>query len=221
MNLDDKIIDRLQKLIEQGQNIPLLRIQRSPSAVNFGTPVDRKKANRWGISCLNILSRIFGKDSDHYIKFDLLFPKIDDWTPLQKALGILIAAKDDYENGYLFDTRMLIEAEVFDDFLEQAEHLFDSKYYGPSAVIAGSVLEDGLRKLCQRQGIPLSPRPKLDSMNSELAKAGLYNTLVQKRITAIADIRNKAAHGKWSEFTKDDVQQMITQVRSIMESYFT
>ena len=58
-------------------------------------------------------------------------------------------------------------------------------------------------------------------MNSELAKAGAYNLLTQKNVTAMADLRNKAAHGKWTEFRKDDVQQMISQVRLFMTNHFT
>jgi hypothetical protein len=114
----------------------------------------------------------------------------------------------------------LIEAEVFGDFLEQAEHLLKNGYYGPAAVITGCVLEDGLRKLCQRNNVSLPAKATIDPMNVELAKAGIYNTLSQKRITALADIRNKAAHGKWSEFNDEDVRQMISQVRSFMEDHF-
>ena len=58
-------------------------------------------------------------------------------------------------------------------------------------------------------------------MNVELAKAGIYNALWQKKITALADLRNKAAHGKWTEFTEKDVEDMIRDVRRFMEDYFS
>jgi hypothetical protein len=58
-------------------------------------------------------------------------------------------------------------------------------------------------------------------MNVELAKAGIYNALWQKKITALADLRNKAAHGKWAEFTQKDVEDMIRDVRRFMEDYFS
>jgi hypothetical protein len=58
-------------------------------------------------------------------------------------------------------------------------------------------------------------------MNAELAKAGVYNLLTQKKITALADLRNKAAHGKWTEFTPSDVEQMIAQIRAFMETHFS
>jgi uncharacterized protein (UPF0332 family) len=114
----------------------------------------------------------------------------------------------------------LIEAEVFDDFLEQAEHLLGSSYYQPAVVVIGSVLEDGLRKLCLKHEIPLPAKPMLDTMNADLAKRGVYNKLTQKRVTALADIRNKAAHGEWDEFTKHDVEDMLRSVRQFMETQF-
>ena len=58
-------------------------------------------------------------------------------------------------------------------------------------------------------------------MNVELAKAGIYNALWQKKITALADLRNKAAHGKWNDFSKKDVEDMIRDVRGFMENYFS
>jgi ribosomal protein L29 len=56
-------------------------------------------------------------------------------------------------------------------------------------------------------------------MNSDLAKAGVYNKLTQKQITALADLRNKAAHGQWEEFTKGDVDEMRRSIQRIMTKY--
>ena len=62
-------------------------------------------------------------------------------------------------------------------------------------MIAGCVLEDGLRKLCQKNGITLPEKPKLDKMNADLAKAGVLSKLVQKRITALADLKVNPCSG--------------------------
>jgi hypothetical protein len=52
------------------------------------------------------------------------------------------------------------------------------------------VLETGLREKCADNAIEPG---KLDKMNADLAKAGINNKLVQKHITALADILNGAA----------------------------
>jgi hypothetical protein len=56
-------------------------------------------------------------------------------------------------------------------------------------------------------------------MNADLAKAGAYNSLAQKRITAIAAIRNSAAHGKSADFAKDDVVAMLRDVERFLTSH--
>ncbi len=57
-------------------------------------------------------------------------------------------------------------------------------------------------------------------MNADLTKTGVYNLLKLKQITALADLRNKAAHGLGG-FTKHDVESMIKDVRRFMTEYFS
>lgn len=206
-----------------GERVAKTRYSRdSHRAIWLGDDgVDYELAHQWGTSCLSIINRVFGSESDHYKKFDELFKEFHDYGPITMGLGILKSAKEEYESGFLFETRVLIEAELFDDFLEQAEHLLTTGYFQAAAVVAGCVLEDSLRKLCQRKGISLADKPKIDQMNSDLAKHGTYNQLTQKRITMLADIRNKAAHGQWSEFNKEDAEAMIKQIRTFMETHFS
>ena len=73
-------------------------------------------------------------------------------------------------------------------------------------MVAGVVLETTLRTLCDSHGLL---HGKLDKMNADLAKIGQYNSLMQKRITALAAIRNSAAHGSTGDFTAADVSSMI------------
>jgi hypothetical protein len=75
------------------------------------------------------------------------------------------------------------------------------------------VLETSMRQLCVDKGIPVG---KLDKMNADLAKAGTYHLLVQKRITAIAEIRNSAAHGHPERFTAKDVEDMISYIEGFL-----
>ncbi len=240
MKIDEKIINRFNQLLDIANQLISRREisgdekyytddyheiyhNDSPNITPRSDTINKQNAIQWMISSLSLLKQIFGENSDYYTGFKNKSEYIDfdnNLNSFQQSLGVLKAAKEDYENGYLFDTRTLIEAEVFDDFLEQAEHLLSQSYFTASAVIAGSVLEDSLRKLCVKNGITLSAKPKLDAMNAELAKTGVYNLLKQKQITALADLRNKAAHGLGG-FTKADVEDMIRDVRRFMKDYFS
>lgn len=130
--------------------------------------------------------------------------------------AVFLAAREDFEGGYLSSVRTLVQAEMFDSELEQAEELLKGGYVTAAAVIAGVVLETALRELCDRSSIA---HGKLDKMNADLAKAGIYSKLVQKRITTLADIRNSAAHGKPEEFTEQDVSAMLQDVCRFLTDY--
>jgi hypothetical protein len=218
MNADEKIHKRLAELIEMGERVLATRSDPGPNVIGDDR-VDTQLAYQWATSVQNLLARVFGQASEHYKNFTAQVGDHLSFSPTYRAQGILKAAEDDHDKGQLFEIRRLVEAELLDDFLEQAEHLLGSGYYQPAAVVAGCVLEDRLRKLCGQHGIALPPKPKLDAMNAELAKAGVYSKLVHKRVTTLADLRNKAAHGQWSEFSQDDVKEMIQAVRRLMEQH--
>lgn len=74
-------------------------------------------------------------------------------------------------------------------------------------------LETALRDLCSDNNIL---HGNLDTMNSQLAKQGQYTKLQQKRITAIADIRNSAAHGNPELFSETDVENMIRDIEDFL-----
>ena len=136
--------------------------------------------------------------------------------PLRGKIGSLRALRRDYDEGYLCTVQGLIRAELFAGFLEMAEHLLEQGYKDPAAVLVGGVLEEHLRVLCAARSIPasVSGRPKkADAMNSELAAAGAYNKLDQKNVTAWLDLRNKAAHAEYGQYTSEQVTTMLSGVR--------
>lgn len=101
--------------------------------------------------------------------------------------GILNALSKDYSAGYLKTIKELIHADVFSDFLEMADHLLEEGYKDPAAVLGGGVLEEHLRKLCEKHGILAvqAGRPKkAETMNTDLAGASVYSKLDQKNVTA-------------------------------------
>lgn len=57
---------------------------------------------------------------------------------------------------------------------------------------------------------------KADRLNSDLAGDNLYSKLNQKFLTAWLDLRNKAAHGKYSEYSKEQVQLMHNGVMDFL-----
>jgi hypothetical protein len=139
---------------------------------------------------------------------------------LSHVMGVLAALRADVEAGYLLTLEELVHADLFADFLEMAAELLEKQYKDPAAVLAGSVLEEHLRKLAQRNGVDIEKHDgspvRADALNAELAKVPAYNKLVQKSVTAWLDLRNKAAHGQHTQYDDAQVAALIRDVRDFM-----
>ena len=187
--------------------------------VGSGEYVDNSLLLNWKVKVKNLLSKVCGEESQHFRQFEKNENGVaytTNYTIFKSLKAVFLAAKEDFEGGYLSSMRILVQAEVFDSELEQANELLNNGYATAAAVVAGVVLETALRELCEKEGIS---HGNLDRMNADLAKAGVYNKLMQKRITALADVRNSAAHGKPNEFTEQDVTDMIRDVSKFLANY--
>lgn len=136
--------------------------------------------------------------------------------------GLLKALRKAYERDYLATVQELVHADVFADFLEMAGHLLGEGYKDAAAVLLGGTLEEHLRKLCAKHEVDvLGPRGcprKAGAMNDDLAKVA-YDKLQQKGVTYWLDLRNKAAHGKYDEYTADDVKLMHAGLRDFIGKF--
>jgi hypothetical protein len=133
--------------------------------------------------------------------------------------GVLTALQMAYHAGYLDSISELVRAELFSDFVEMSEYLLSEGYKDPAAVVIGSVLEEHLRQLCVKNGIAVivgSKAKKADQMNADLAARSIYSKLDQKSIISWLDLRNKAAHGKYSDYSKDQVALLIQGIQDFL-----
>ncbi len=169
--------------------------------------------------------RISGQDSVYCKQIEeILARKVDnDWGKMAMVIGVVSALKADVQQGYVASLQELVHGELFADFLEMAKYLHSEGFKDAAAVIAGGTIESQLRQLCIKSEIetevetPKGIEPKkADRMNSDLAKINVYSKLDQKNITAWLDLRNKAAHGHYSEYTKEQVEFMIAGVRDFI-----
>ena len=216
MHLED-LIKRIDQLIQNADEV--LQTTRKGQ---IGSYVSAELFYAFRSASLSFFSMTFGKGHTHYDEFN---SQVTESRPRCAGIGrgILSAAREELEGGWLSTTKGLISAEIFSDFLEMAQHLLDEEYKDPAAVMAGSVLEEHLRQLCQKHSIPTEitkqgrPQPKkADALNAELAKEEVYSKLDQKNVTAWLDLRNKAAHGKYQEYTKEQVSLMLQSLSDFM-----
>lgn len=218
MTLND-LVKRIDEILGHGEQLLTTRTQFDHNNPWYVSLAEMKGFRS---EALSFIDRHFGSKHAYYVEF---LQATSGHTENQALSGIAIlkSIRGEVSGGWLISVKSLVSAEIFSDFLEMAEHLLASDYKDPAAVMIGSVLEEHLRQLCSKYCVDVSRpvngklAPKMgDMLNADLSKAGAYNMLDQKSVTAWLDLRNKAAHGKYSEYTKEQVEVMCQGVVNFM-----
>jgi hypothetical protein len=189
---------------------------------------DHSAFTAWKVRSKLCLAELLGKDHAYYSGFCVCIE--DDFAAsayiCEQGSHLLKAIRDDLESGYLRGYRGLIQAELFTDFLDMADHLFGEGYKDAATVIAGSVLEDHIKRLCQKNGIALTlikpngtERPLTASELAEaLGKAKIFELPMQQSVKGWQALRNNAAHGKYETYEAGEVKLLLLGVRQFMQT---
>ena len=211
------ILERVDQLIRLGTMV--MGTTYASGGGTFRTVYVKESAmTGFRSAALSFIDRTYGRAHPYYQQFEQgtqsHYPRA-----AETGLAILDAIRGEISGGWLSTVKSLVSAELFADFLEMAEHLLETGYKDPAAVMAGSVLEEHLRQLCQNRGLNIAEEKegkmqpkKADRLNADLCKAEAYAKLDQKVITAWLDLRNNAAHGKYAAYNADQVTQMLNGV---------
>jgi hypothetical protein len=169
---------------------------------------------------LSAIERASGTSSTYMERTrSILQTKGNDWGHLPQVIGVASSLKHDISSGYLKSFEELIHGDIFSDYLEMAEHLCATGYKDAAAVIAGSTLEAHIKTLCTKFSVALEHggKPKkADTLNADLVKAGAYSKLDQKAVTSWLGLRNDAAHGDYNNYTKEQVELLIQNIRNFI-----
>lgn len=224
MPVEDKIIQRIDELLKKSEKVATTAKVVTTAKLRLNPPngindllVHPGVFTGWRTQVLNFLINLLGNNHVYTQNFEKEV-KNAYLRDVGRGQGILLAVREDILGGYL-DIRTLISAEVIADFLEMAEHLLKNGYKDPAASLCGAVLENGLRRIASKAEIPIKSRDDLNSLNQKCADKGIYNRLAQKKIQVWIDIRNNAAHGKFTEYSEQDVKEMCDGVRQFLSDY--
>jgi hypothetical protein len=210
----DRLLQRVDELIEMGYAV----VRTRHATGNYDEDVHAGPMTAFRSVSLSFIRQVYGEQHPHYREFS---EHTDCLGVVNATIGVelLRAIRGEVAGDWLFTVKGLVTAEVFTDYMEMAEYLLQEQFKDAAAVIAGSTLEEHLRQLCRKNGIPVVRQKdgkdvplKADQLNSELTKTAVYTTLDQKQVTAWLDLRNKAAHGEYKEYNADQVKGMITGI---------
>jgi hypothetical protein len=184
--------------------------------------IEPEAFGRFRVACLSLIQTLYGPEHPHFKNFELTTSQARPGG-VRYGRGVLLAIQNELQGGWIHTTRGIVSAEIFSDFMEMADHLLDEHYKDAAAVMVGSVLEEHLRQLCGKFGVDVTylnhgiqTAKKADVLNADLVKAGTYNKIDQKQVTAWLGIRNSAAHGKYAEYTEEQVKTMHAGVMNFI-----
>ena len=216
--------DRLRELVAEGEIVVQSATGKDVSGRPYIESAKSSDLHSWIAKVENILRNVFGEHSahfTHYSKFayDGKRNHLQEIGEIVPIIGILRGALDDLEKGFLLKQEFLISAALFNDVLEQAKHLCENGYKDPAAVLSRVVIENALRKIALDSG--LDDKGKASVINDELKRIGRYNQPKWRMIQVWLDVGNAAAHGKFTEFTDEDVVKMISGIKGFLATEFT
>lgn len=207
----DKILDRAKELLDD-------------ITINYDGDKYPEEFIATRAAIISFLSKIY-HENHPFLKeiISLNRPTARGSTIIEKIMEQVIK---ELEQGFLDDIKFTISAEIFTDFVDMAEHLLDTGYKDAAAVILGSSLESHLRKVANKYKISTTFKNKkgkienhpASKLNDELHKAQKYNAAMHKSIMGWIQIRNDAAHGKFTGFNEKQVSLMLDGIRHIISS---
>ena len=150
MKVSEQISNRFQELEKQATEIRLIFASRTGDKA-----VERPEAfHTWASSVMHLISSVFGENSPHYRNFSTAYTKFVGYaSEFLVAKGIFLAAKSDYDGGYLFDLNKSISGEVFSDFVVAAKNALAENQKDVAAVLACAAFEDALKRYATLNGL--------------------------------------------------------------------
>ena len=213
------LVRRIDELIAQGNEVLKTRYRNPGGTIEY---VKLGEIKGFRSATLSFVQSVYSPKHPYFSEFD---KNTDGVYPsnAESGIAILQAIRSEISGGWMFTFKGLVAAELFADFLDMASHLLDTGYKDAAAIMIGGVLEEHLRQLCLKHDLAADEEKedrvvakKSDRLNADLAKAEVYSKLDQKQITAWLDLRNNAAHGKYGEYTEQQVNQLQSGVIEFM-----
>jgi hypothetical protein len=169
----------------------------------------------WRTRTISFLIRTFGA-SDTYTQ---AFEQNSDDTyhsDRDKSVALLRNLREDVAEGYLENFFLGVAGDILSDLLDLGAWSLDEGSKEAGAVLAGSALEVGLRRVAGARSVDITKARGIDAINNALAKAGVYGSVRRSQIDAWRVLRNKAIHGEDREYAEADVRLMLEGVRGFL-----
>ena len=122
-------------------------------------------------------------------------------------------------HSVLANIRGAVQADLFDSELDAARHLLSNGYERAAGAVAGVVLESHLQAVCENHSVTYRKRkPTINDLLRYLRENGVIDVPVERRVQALADIRNLCDHKRDRDPTDDEVELLIDGVDNTIKT---
>jgi len=203
--------------LEQGfQKIPF----RS-SGMGDGDYVSNGQWHGWASSVQNLVRAVFGEGSPHYVNFATAYKACNGNGDRVRALhSLFLAAKEDFDGGYVFNVDLRVSGEVFGDFVVLARQALAEGHKDVAAVLACAALEDALKRYGAANGVDVQNKTMAEVVNA-LKGASLVAGAQKSLLDAMPRVRNFALHAEWAKISEPDVSSVLGFVEQFLLSKFS
>ena len=217
-----KRIDKILQYVEDNQKMLNEEILKYPFDSNMQFYLENKAIVSMVLRLKQTIVDIAPKKSEYW-SFANSVNKSFSINLIYELVGALQSLRNDYANNFLKNFNEMIDADLFSDILEQAESLLSQGYFRASAVVAGVALESHLRKLAEKNSIPITTDDgkyiKANSLNGVLLKNNIIDKTMHKSVTGWLGLRNDAAHPDLKEINDGLIEPMIAGIRVFIQQY--
>ena len=214
MKTNEIVLKRFQELEAASTKVRFNQIKQY-------TFIEDQSWQKWATNVLNLLQQVFGVQSVHYQNFRCIYNKPSHGkSEFNAAFGVFLAAKEDYEGGYLFSLESTISGEIFGDFIALARHSINEGYKDVAAVLACAALEDALKNIAVKYGLEVGNKP-MKEVVSALKSIGLVGGAQKSLLNTMPKIRDYAMHANWEKIKPEDVSSVIGFIEQLLLQHFS
>ncbi|MDR8077622.1 DUF4145 domain-containing protein [Burkholderia cenocepacia] len=215
MDLNQKFAQRFLDLADMYKAMPFKQSEYS------GRYVENGFWRKWATNAENLIKAVFGGHSPHYQNFARLHANANEMEDTIGGLhAVFLAAKEDFEGGYVFDVEMRVSGEVFGDFVKLAREALGEGHHHVAAVLASAALEDALKRYATANGLDVEGKDMQNTVNA-LKGAGLVSGAQKSLLDAMPKLRNAALHAEWERLNESEVGSILGYVEQFLLTKFS
>ncbi len=208
-----------KRFSELADNFAKLQFHTNSGGMS-GSHVKEGDWKRWATSAQSLIRAVYGETSPHLENFVEAYKDCSGYDYSVLTLrGIFLAAKDDFDGGYVFNIDLRVSGEVFGDFVSLAKQAMAEGHKDVAAVLACAALEDALKRFANANGVETSDSTMQEVVNA-LKSKGLVSGAQKSLLDTMPKIRNMALHAEWAKLTAPDVSSVIGFVEQFLLTKF-